>query len=152
MATITVKGKLIKAVSQSKTFNGVKGRLKTYLSLADVNLSDKQKEVLKNAYKECGKKYTPTWITDFNHFVNVSTIYEVPTKNNVNGREYDDILEVEDDMPTHGSLVTMSLNIKNGAVYPKAIVIYTEGEEYDPFNDIENAENGDLEEDELPFK
>ena len=42
-------------------------------------------------------------------------------------------------------------NIKNGAIYPKAIVIYTEGEEYDPFKDIENAENGDLEE-ELPFK
>ena len=58
MATITVKGKLIKAVKQAKTFNGVKGKEKTYLSLAEVELSDKQKEVFKNAYKECGKKYT----------------------------------------------------------------------------------------------
>lgn len=151
MATITVKGKLIKAVKQSKTFNGVKGKEKTYLSLAEVELSDKQKEVFKNAYKECGKKYTPSWITDFNHFVNVSTIYEVPTKNKVNGKEYNDILEVADDMPTHGSLVAMLLNIKTGAIYPKAIVIYTEGEEYDAFKDIEDTENGDLEE-ELPFE
>lgn len=151
MATITVKGKLIKAVKQSKTFNGVKGKEKTYLSLAEVELSDKQKEVFKNAYKECGKKYTPSWITDFNHFVNVSTIYEVPTKNKVNGKEYADILEVAEDMPTHGSSVSMSLNIKNGAIYPKAIVIYTEGEEYDAFKDIEDAENGELEE-ELPFE
>ena len=151
MATITVKGKLIKAVEQAKTFNGVKGKEKTYLSLAEVELSDKQKEVFKNAYKECGKKYTPSWITDFNHFVNVSTIYEVPTKNKVNGKGYADILEVAEDMPIHGSLVSMSLNVKNGAIYPKAIVIYTESEEYDPFKDIEDAENGDLEE-ELPFE
>ena len=151
MATITVKGKLIKAVKQAKTFNGVKGKEKTYLTLADVQLADKQKEVFKNAYKECGKKYTPSWITDFNHFVNVSTIYNVPTRNEVNDEEYEDILQAEQDMPTHGSLVSMSLNIKNGAIYPKAIVIYTEGEEYDPCKDIENAEIGDLEE-ELPFK
>ena len=151
MATITVKGKLIKAVKQAKTFNGVKGKEKTYLSLAEVELTDEQKEVFKNAYKECDKKYTPSWITDFNHFVNVSTIYDVPTKNKVNGKEYADILEVAEDMSTYGSSVSMSLNIKHGAIYPKAIVIYTEGEEYDPFKDIEDAGNGDLEE-ELPFK
>lgn len=143
--TVVFKGKLIKANRVAKTFEGKKQKEKTHISLAEVAISDDTMKILKEAFKKSGKKFTPKWINEFEGFVNVSTIYDIPTKNLVEGTTHLDILDVE--MPTHNSEVTMSVVVKEGALYPKAIKIYTEGEEYDAFSDLDADE-----EEELPFE
>ena len=54
------------------------------------------------------------------------------------GKKYDSLEDaVDDGLPYMGAKVRMALNVKQGAVYPKAIVFLTEGEPYNPFNDFE---------------
>lgn len=136
---MVVKGKLIKARRQTKTFKGKEQGEKFYITLSDVTLTNEQQEELKEAFKEAGKKFTPSWIDNFEGYVNVSTKFEIPTKD-CYGNKYDsleDYIAVE--MPNfYKAIVRLSLNVKDGAVYPRAIIFETEGEEFDPFVDFED--------------
>lgn len=136
---MVVKGKLIKARRQVKTFKGKEQEEKLYLTLSDVTLTKEQQEELKEAFKEAGKKFTPSWIDNFEGYVNVSTKFEIPTKG-YDGKKYDSLEDyIADEMPNfYNAIVRLSLNVKDGAVYPKAIIFDTEGEEFDPFIDFED--------------
>ena len=136
---MVVKGKLIKARRQSKTFKGKEQEEKLYVTLSDVELTKEQQEELKEAFKEAGKKFTPSWIDNFEGYVNVSTKFEIPTKG-YDGKKYASLEDyIADEMPNfYKAIVRLSLNVKDGAVYPKAIIFDTEGEEFDPFVDFED--------------
>lgn len=136
---MVVKGKLIKARRQAKTFKGKEQEEKLYVTLSDVTLTKEQQEELKDAFKEAGKKFTPSWIDNFEGYVNVSTKFEIPTKG-YDGKKYASLEDyIADEMPNfYNAIVRLSLNVKDGAVYPKAIIFDTEGEEFDPFVDFED--------------
>lgn len=138
---IIVKGKLIKCVRKAKTFKGVTGKEKLYLTIAEVELSDEQKEALKECYKDSGTKFTPEWVKNFEGYVNVSTVYDLPYSDQVNNKQGESLEDyIADDFDKWcGASVGLSLNLKEGAVYPKALMIYEEGKEFDPFADFEET-------------
>lgn len=136
--TIILKGNLIKCNRTAKEFKGTKGKEKLYLTLADVELTKDQKATIEEAFKESGKKFTPSWVTEFEGYVNLSTVYELPFKDTVNNKQGDSIEDyIADGFLWLGSKVAISVNVKEGALYPKAIKIEEEGKEYNPFDDFE---------------
>ena len=134
---MVVEGKLIKARRQAKIFKGKEQEEKLYITLSDVTLTKEQQEELEEAFKEAGKKFTPSWIDNFEGYVNVSTKFEIPTKG-YDGKKYDSLEDyIVDEMPNfYNANVRLSLNVKDGAVYPKAIIFDTEGDYFDPFIDF----------------
>ena len=96
------------------------------------------KAIIVDAFKESGKKFTPSWVTEFEGYVNLSTVYEIPFKDNVNnatGASIEDY--IADGFQWLGAKVSVSVNVKDGALYPKAMIISEEGKEFDPFADFE---------------
>lgn len=134
---IVVEGTLIKARREKKSFKGNEVN-KFNVTVAEVELTDEQKNILKEAFKDSGVSFTPSWVKDFEGYVNVgSSEFAIPFKDAM-GKKYDSLEdEVDDGLPYMGAKVRMALNVKQGAVYPKAIVFLTEGEPYNPFNDFE---------------
>ena len=68
-----IKGKLITCKRQVKEFKGKEVKEKLYITLADVELSDKKMKELQEAFQEVGKKFTPSWLTKFEGYVNLAT-------------------------------------------------------------------------------
>lgn len=91
-------------------------------------------ELIDECYKSSGARLTPSWVKDRNGYVNVSSKYDVPVKLK-NGRTTT-FAEFVDSPTVLGSTIKLSLNLKEGAVYPKAIVVIEDGEENDPFADF----------------
>ena len=143
---IVVKGKLIKCVRKAKTFKGVTGKEKLYITLAEVELTEEQENALKDCFKDSGTKFTPEWVKNFEGYVNLSTVYDLPFSDCTTGKRGESLEDyIADSFEKWcGASVGISINLKDGAVYPKAIVIYGEGKEFDPF--------ADFDEEELPFK
>lgn len=136
--TIIFTGKLIKCNRAEKEFKGKKSAEKLYITLAEVDIDDETMEIVKSAYKEAGARFTPAWVKEFEGFVNLSTKYELPFKDNVNGVTGENIEDyIVDGFNWCGATVKVSVNVKDGALYPKAIVIDEEGKEFDPFSDFE---------------
>lgn len=135
---MVIKGKLIELNRTTKDFkNGKKSEEKLFVTVAEVNLTDKQIEELQEAFKESGKKFTPAWILDFEGYVNTSTKYELPCKD-LQDRVYSSVEDFvcDNEFNYRGADVLLALNIKEGAVYPKAIKFLTEGEPYDAFDEF----------------
>ena len=125
---IIIRGKLIKCSKKEKEFKGKSTGVKK----------------LNDAFKESGNKFTPTWIKNFEGFVNLSSKYDIPVKVMDNPEsdfddEYESIVDLceQAHYPWCGSVVRVSVNIKDGAVYPKAICIDKCGESYNPLDDFE---------------
>lgn len=141
---IIIRGKLIKCSKKEKEFKGKSTGVRTFITLAEVELNDDQRKKLNDAFKESGNKFTPTWIKNFEGFVNLSSKYDIPVKvmDNPDSDFDDDYASIVDlceqaHYPWYGSIVRMSINIKDGAVYPKAICIDKCGERYNPLDDFE---------------
>lgn len=134
-----IKGLLCEAKRTVKTFaNNKKSEEKLFISLKEVKLTDEQQAELKEAFKEAGKKFTPAWINDFEGYVNVSTKFELPARYGKQEGSLEDL--IADGLLWKNAPVGLSLNIKDGAVYPKAIVFYGEGEEFNAFADFEESD------------
>lgn len=132
-----IKGNLIKAMRQAKTFEGKTGEEKLYITVANVELTEEQLKEITSAYKEVGKKMTPAWVKEFEGYVNVSTKYDVPTRW-VNGEKYDTLEEATaDHADFYNAPVRLKIAVKDGAIYPSAIVFDGVGEEYDNFKDFD---------------
>ena len=56
---MVIKGKLVVCKRQAKEFNGKSTDEKLWITLKDVELSDKKMKELKEAFKDSGKKFTP---------------------------------------------------------------------------------------------
>lgn len=141
---IIIRGKLIKCSKKEKEFKGRSTGVKTFITLAEVNLDDNQRKALNDAFKNSGNKFTPTWVKNFEGFVNLSSKYDIPVKIKDNPEnDFDDEYKSIADLcetssyPWCGAIVQVSMNLKDGAVYPKAICIDKCGESYDPLADFD---------------
>lgn len=133
-----IKGTLIKCNREAKTFKGVTGEPRLYISLANVVLTDVQMKEIEECFKDSGNKFTPSWVKEKNGYVNVSTKYELPC--DLFGKcKFDSIEDAISDgeLNYFKSEVTLSVNLKDGAIYPKAIRIDVDGEPLDPFEDFD---------------
>lgn len=130
---IKVDGLLIESKRAKKIFNGRENEF-LWVSLAEVTLSEENANILKNAFKEVGAKFTPEWVKNFDGYVNTKSQFDVNCVD-AQGRK----TTLESMMQNHndllGSKVTLALSVKNGAVYPYAIKFNEYGEERD-FADI----------------
>lgn len=124
-----IKGKLITCKREVKEFDK-KRRTdeKLFITLAEVELTEAQREELAEVFKDSGAKFTPDWVKNFEGYVNVSTQFELPYRD-LNGSEFNSIEDgIADGLKWHGAEVKLSLNTKKeGAVYPNAIVFLSEG-------------------------
>ena len=137
---MVIKGQLITCKRETKNFRGKELKEKLYVTLADVELSADQKKALEAAYKDNGAKMTPAWIKKFEGYVNLSTEFDIPYMD-INGGKHNSIdADTLNGLKWHGALVQMSLNVKDGAVYPVSIKFLTEGKEINPFAEFENDE------------
>lgn len=136
-----IKGKLITCKRQVKEFKGKEVKEKLYITLADVELSDKKMKELQEAFKEAGKKFTPSWLTKFEGYVNLATEFELPCRD-LDEVEHESIEAFikEEKFPYLGAEVKASINIKEGAVYPNAIAFLSEGKPYNPFSEFDNED------------
>lgn len=138
-----IKGILSYAKREAKEFkDGKESRTtkeKLWLTIKDVELSDEQIAELKEAFKDSGKKMTPKWVLEFEGYVNVSTEYELPIRT-IDGEEF--MLEdaIADGLKYRGAEVKVSLNVKEGAVYPNAMIFLTEGSALNAFAEFDNEQ------------
>lgn len=88
-------------------------------------------EELEKAYVNSGSRLTPNWLKEKNGYINLSSKFDIPVLD-INRKElsFEDLC---DKSTCIGSTVKVALNVKDGAIYPKAIMIVSEGEEKDPF-------------------
>lgn len=135
-----VYGKLIKVKREKKQFKkGSKEAL--FITLAEVDLDPVQMDELNNAFNESGDAFTPDWIKDFKGYVNVSTKFELPCMT-LDNAQHDSIEKViEDGLAWYEADVLMSLVVKDGAVYPKAVKFLTEGKAYNAFTEFEGVDD-----------
>lgn len=143
-----VKGKLITCKREVKEFEKRSSEEKLWLTLAEVTLDDAQKAELEEAFKEVGKKFTPEWVKNFNGYVNVSTQFDLPyilgkavreETNDEFDEKGDNVLAlIKSGFPYMGAEAKLSLNIKEGAVYPNSIKFLTKGNAFNPFAEFED--------------
>lgn len=139
-----IKGKLIRCKREEKEVRDKKGKAHKidealWITLAEVNLSEKKLDELKEAFKESGDQYTPDWVKNFNGYVNIKTKYELPCRD-LQGVEYPSIEVFIKEHAWLSADVSLSLNIKEGAVYPNAIIFESEGKPFNPFAEFDNDE------------
>ena len=145
MKTLVVRGLLCECRRTNKKFkNGKDSGEKLFVSLKNVELTKEDKKMLVDVFATVGSKFRPSWVTDFKGYVNTSTQFELPVK--FIDKEYKSVEEfiTENDFPWKNADVSLALNIKEGAVYPKAMKIHSQGQEVSPFDDFEEDED-------LPF-
>lgn len=141
-----IKGKLIKCKREAKEFDKGGKKDGLFITLAETNLTDEQLEELNDCFKESGKKFTPTWLTDYEGYVNLFTKFELPTRFGKIEKDVESMVE-DGDLDWLGAEVKVSVKLKEGALYPTSMVVLKNGEKPDPFKEFEG--NG---EDELPFE
>lgn len=138
---MVIKGKLITCKRQVKEFKGKELKERLYVTLAEVELNDAKKKELAEAFKDSGKNFTPAWVKKFEGYVNLATEYELPCRD-LDGKDHDSIEEFikDNNFPYMGAEVKCSVNVKDGAVYPSAVVFLSEGKPYNPFAEFDNDE------------
>lgn len=134
-----IKGKLIVCKREVRKFDGKEQKEHLYITLAETKLTEKQLEELKEAFKDSGKKFTPDWVLDPKGFVNTKTTFELPCRD-LQGADHTSIEDfiTDSNFPWMGAEVKLSLNVKEGAVYPLAILFLTEGTLFNPFAEFDN--------------
>lgn len=137
---MVIKGKLITAKREVKKFGKRETEEKLFITLAEATISDEQMNEIKEAFKDSGKQFTPDWVKDFKGYVNVSTQFELPYKD-VTGEEFDSIeAGISGGLKWFGAECGLAINVKEGAIYPKAIKFYSEGSAPNPFADFDDEE------------
>lgn len=86
------------------------------------------------AYTNVGSKLTPTWFKNREGYMNLASVYDVPVRTE-NNREIGFSDWISEYNPI-GSVVTVKVIQKEGAIYPVAIVVVKDGEEQNPFLDM----------------
>ncbi len=137
-----VKGKLITCKREVKEFKGKKGDEALYITLAEVELSKDQREELRETFAEAGAKFTPEWVKKFEGYVNVKTQYDLPCRD-LDGNDHKSIEDFIKEFAWMGADVALSLNLKEGAVYPNALIFKGEGKPFNPFAEFDNIEEED---------
>ena len=86
------------------------------------------------AFEGSKDRYIPAWFKDKTGYINLKSRYNIPVKDS-KGRTIDfaDFVEHE---TVIGSKVRISINQRDGAIYPKAFVVLEDGEPKDPFEGL----------------
>lgn len=95
--------------------------------------------------------FTPKFLKEAGcEYINAHTRFEIPVALYADGRKLPlvmmDVFE--------GAMVDLSLVCKDGAIYPRAMMVYKNGTPYDPFADFSAPEDGFMEVpdgEEMPF-
>lgn len=138
---IVVIGTVCEARRTTKTFKGKTGENLFYFSLKETEYSkEEDKQTCIEAFAESGKKFTPSWVSEIDKgFVNTKSKFDIPVR--YNGTEYNSLEVLIDDSDNDfypmGAKVKVSLTVKNGAIYPKAVIVIENGEPLDAFADFE---------------
>lgn len=134
-----ISGKLIACKREAKEFDK-KRRTdeKLFITLAEVELTKDQMIAIQDAYKDAGAKFTPDWVKDFKGYVNLSTKFNLPVRD-TEKKEHASIEDaIADGLKWLGAQVRVSINIKEGAIYPSAIVMDSEGEAPNAFGEFDD--------------
>lgn len=123
-----IEGKLITCKREVKEFDKKRRtEEKLFITLAEVELSDEQMSEIEAAYAESGSKFTPDWVKNFEGYVNLSTQFELPYRD-LDKNQFDSIESgIAGGLKWHGATVKLAINIKEGAIYPQALVFLSEG-------------------------
>ena len=134
-----IKGKLIVCKRTVKEFKGKEQKEKLYVTLAEVKLSDEKLAELKEAFKDAGNKFTPSWIKKFDGYVNLATEFELPCID-LDGDKHDSVEDFikNEKFPWISAECKVSVNIKDGALYPNSIKFLSEGKQFDAFAEFDN--------------
>lgn len=134
-----IKGKLITCKRESKEFGGKTGKELLYLTLAEADITEDQWEEINEAFKESGKKFTPDWVKKFEGYVNLKTEFKLPCKD-IEGEQHDSIEEFIKSFAWLGADVAVAIALKDGAIYPNALVFKSEGKAFNPFAEFDNMD------------
>ena len=134
-----IEGKLITCKRESREFRDKVGKEMLYITLAEADISDVKWMKIKEVFKESGKKFTPDWVKKFEGYVNLKTEFKVPCKD-LEGGEHDSIEEFIKTFAWLGASVKVSVILKDGAIYPNALIFLSEGKSFNPFAEFENDE------------
>lgn len=134
-----VAGKLITCKREVKTFNNKEGKNLLYITIAEADISEKKWAEIKEAFKDSGKSFTPEWVKNFTGYVNLKTEFALPCKD-PNGEKHESIEEFVKTFPWLSAPVKVSINLKDGAIYPNAVVFEGEGKDFNPFAEFDNDE------------
>ena len=136
-----IKGKLIACKREVKEFDKKrKSEEKLFITLADAVISDDQMKELQDAFKDSGAKFTPEWVKNFEGYVNLSTKFELPCRD-IEKNEHNSIESaIAGGLKWMGADVKCSINIKEGALYPNAILFLSEGSAFNAFAEFDEEE------------
>lgn len=86
------------------------------------------------AFDTVGEKMTPSWYKEQEGYINLNSIFDIPVMDIKGNRiDFDAWLETGKAVK---SKVKVSARQKEGALYPIAIKVIEEGEEFDPFANL----------------
>lgn len=136
---MVIRGKLITCKRQVKEFKGKDVKEQLYVTLAEADLPKKKLDALKEIFKDSGPKFTPDWVKKFEGYVNLKTEFSLPCRD-LEGNEHESIEDFirETKFPFMGADVKVSINLKEGAVYPSALIFLSEGKPFNPFSEFDN--------------
>ena len=131
---VVVEGTVVRNFfGKTKMSNDEKYRITVLLDKSNIAVLRKAVED-NETYKDSGKKMTPKWTNtsgeDGSAYVNLTSGYTIPVK------DVDDCVDTLEEMYV-GAHVKVAINLREGAIYPKAFFILENGEEYNPFEELE---------------
>lgn len=86
------------------------------------------------AFDTVGEKMTPSWYKEQEGYINLNSIFDIPVMDIKGNRiDFDAWLDTGKAVK---SKVKVSVRQKEGALYPIAIKVIEEGEEFDPFANL----------------
>ena len=128
--TTTVTGTLVKCTYGTSRYDD-KSKYRLSIKLSDLDVLSEFNQV----YADTPKKLQPKWFKDETGYISLNSNYDIPTMD-PNGRELMLTDFLNTDFTLIGAEVGVSVVLKDGAVYPKSIKIFSEGEPTDPFADF----------------
>ena len=98
----------------------------------DALTQDLVDQIKEDYFSDTKDKYLPSFIKKFDNgeaedgvFVNLKSQYEIPAFVQGQGNKrysFDDVIELGDGLPPHGSVVKLSCRLKEGSIYPLAVM------------------------------
>ena len=134
-----IKGKLIKCSRTTKTFKGKEAPEALYITLAEVDFSDKDlTKFLDDTYKDAGKSFQPNW---YKHpeegYFNTKTQFDLACIGWDN-KKYESVEEYLSENPNWmGAEVGISVKSKKNTLYPNSIKFYSDGKEFDAYAEFD---------------
>lgn len=127
MSNLVIEGVVVSAKYGATKFDD-KNKYRLSLYSEDMPYNDI------NAFDTVGEKMTPSWYKEQEGYINLNSIFDIPVMDITGNRiDFDAWLETGKAVK---SKVKVSVRQKEGALYPIAIKVIEEGEEFDPFADL----------------